>query len=153
MVNQQPQSGSREGFRASSSSSLNKIMIIGNLGGDPEMRFTPSGNPVTTFSVATNRTYNTPEGERKEETEWFSVVTWSRLAENCNRFLTKGQRIYVEGRLHTRTWDGQDGQKHTRMEIIANNVIFLDRRAATVNPEEKIEESEGGEIEPQDLPF
>ena len=147
MVNQQP---GRENAR--SFSSLNKIMIIGNLGGDPEMRFTPSGNPVTTFSVATNRVYNSPDGERKEETEWFSVVTWSKLAENCNRFLTKGQKIYVEGRLHNQTWDGQDGQKHSRLEITANNVIFLDKRAAA-SPEGKTDEGEPGEIEPQDLPF
>jgi len=137
---------------ARSGSSLNKIMIIGNLGGDPEMRFTPSGNPVTTFNVATNRVYNSPDGERKEETEWFSVVTWSKLAENCNRFLTKGQKIYVEGRLHNHTWDGQDGQKHSRLEITANNVIFLDKRAA-VSPEGKSEEGEPGDIEPQDIPF
>jgi single-strand DNA-binding protein len=128
-------------------------MIIGNLGGDPEMRFTPSGNPVTTFSVATNRVFSSSDGERKEETEWFSVVTWSRLAENCNRFLTKGQRIYVEGRLHTRSWDGQDGQKHTRVEIIANNVIFLDRKSSGQPAEEKSDETESGEIEPQDIPF
>jgi single-strand DNA-binding protein len=150
MVNQQP---GREGVRSGSGSSLNKIMIIGNLGGDPEMRFTPSGSPVTSFSVATNRVYNSPDGERKEETEWFSVVTWNRLAENCNRFLTKGQKIYVEGRIHTRSWDGQDGQKHTRVEIIANNVIFLDRKAAGMSSEEKTEEGESGEIEPQDIPF
>jgi single-strand DNA-binding protein len=136
------------------SSSLNKIMIIGFLGGDPEMHFTPSGNPVTTFRVATNRVYNTPEGERKEETEWFSVVAWSKLAENCNQYLTKGQRVYAEGRLHTRTWDGQDGQKHTRTEIIANSVIFLDKRGASPMPSgEKGEESDTGEIEPQDIPF
>ena len=128
-------------------------MVIGNLGGDPEMRFTPAGAPVTTFRVATNRVYNTADGERKEEVEWFSVVTWNRLAENCNRFLTKGQKIYVEGRLHTRMWDGQDGQKHFTVEITANNVIFLDRRATAANPEEKLEENESGEIEPQDLPF
>ena len=146
------QAGGREGSR--SSSSLNKIMIIGNLGSDPEMRFTPSGSPVTTFRVATNRVYNTPDGERKEETEWFSVVTWNRLAENCNQYLTKGQRVYAEGRLHTRTWDGQDGQKHSRTEIIANNVIFLDKRAtAAASGEEKGEEAESGEIEPQDIPF
>ena len=145
------QPSGKDSFR--SSVSLNKIMIIGNLGGDPEMRFTPSGNPVTTFSVATNRAYNTPDGERKEETEWFSVVTWSRLAENCNQYLVKGQRIYVEGRLHTRTWDGQDGQKHTRVEVIANNVIFLDKRAAVATAEEKPDEGETGEIEPQDIPF
>jgi single-strand DNA-binding protein len=148
MENQTP---GRDSFR--SSASLNKVIIIGNLGGDPEMRFTPSGNSVTTFSVATNRVFNSADGQRKEETEWFSVVTWSKLAENCNRFLTKGQRIYVEGRLHTRTWDGQDGQKHTRTEIIANNVIFLDRKAAGSTLEEKGEETESGELEPQDIPF
>jgi single-strand DNA-binding protein len=128
-------------------------MLIGNLGTEPEMRFTPSGNPVTTFSIATNRAYNTPDGERKEETEWFSIVTWSRLAETCNQYLTKGQKIYVEGRLHTRTWDGQDGQKHYRTEIIANQVIFLDKKVAGTNPEDKIDEGESGEIEPQDIPF
>ncbi|MDD5701844.1 MAG: single-stranded DNA-binding protein [Dehalococcoidales bacterium] len=145
------QQSGREGVR--STSSLNKVMIIGNLGGEPEMRFTPNGNPVTTFRVATNRVYNTPDGERREETEWFSVVTWQRLAENCNRFLTKGQKIYVEGRLHNRTWDGNDGQKHSRVEIIANNVIFLDKRAASPSVEDKMDDGEPGDIEPQDLPF
>lgn len=134
-------------------SSLNKVMIIGNLGGEPEMRFTPNGNPVTSFRVATNRVYSTPEGERKEETEWFALVTWGRLAENCNQFLTKGQRVYAEGRLHTRTWESQDGQKHSRPEIIANRVIFLDRRAAGPLPEEKIEEGGISELEPEDIPF
>jgi single-strand DNA-binding protein len=150
MVNQP---AGRENVRGSSSRSLNKVMLIGNLGTEPEMRFTPSGSPVTTFSLATNRAYNTPEGERKEETEWFSIVTWSRLAETCNQYLTKGQKIYVEGRLHTRSWDGQDGQKHYRTEIIASQVIFLDKKAAATSPEEKVDESESGEIEPQDLPF
>lgn len=145
------QQSGREGIR--SSSSLNKVMIIGNLGGEPEMRFTPNGSPVTTFRVATNRVYNTPDGERREETEWFSVVTWQRLAENCNRFLTKGQKIYVEGRLHNRTWDGNDGQKHYRVEIIASNVIFLDKRAASPSIEDKMDDGEPGDIEPQDLPF
>jgi len=130
--------------------SLNKVMIIGNVGTEPEMRFTPNGNPVTSFSVATNRVYTTPEGERREETEWFNVVTWSRLAENCNQFLTKGQRVYAEGRLRTRTWESQDGQKHSRTEIIANRVIFLDRRATAPLPEERVEEAE---LEPEDIPF
>src|SRR5512141_106963 len=94
-----------------SSSSLNKVMIIGNIGGEPEMRFTPGGNPVTTFSVATNRVYNSTDGERKEETEWFNIVTWNKTAEFANQYLSKGRKVYVEGRLHTRTWDGQDGQK------------------------------------------
>ena len=142
--------------------SLNKVMIIGNVGSDPEMRFTPNGNPVTSFRVATNRVYTTPEGERKEETEWFTVVTWSRLAENCNQFLTKGQRVYAEGRLHTQLWESQDGQRHSRAELIANRVIFLDKRPAAPLPEEKVEEplpeekveeSDTGELEPQDIPF
>jgi len=139
--------------------SLNKVMIIGNVGTEPEMRFTPNGNPVTSFSVATNRVYTTPEGERRQETEWFNVVTWSRLAENCNQFLTKGQRVYAEGRLRTRTWESQDGQKHSRTEIIANMVIFLDRQALADLPEEKAEEAalepkvEEAELEPEDIPF
>ncbi len=132
---------------------LNKVMIIGNVGTDPEMRFTPNGSPVTSFSIATNRFYNTPEGERKKETEWFDVVTWNRLAENCNQFLTKGQRTYVEGRLRTRSWEGQDGQKHFRMEIIANSVIFLDRRPVGTLPEGGIETVAEDDIEAGDIPF
>jgi single-strand DNA-binding protein len=149
MVNQQ---GGREGTR-SSSSSLNKVMIIGNLGSDPEMRFTPSGNPVTTFRVAVNRVYKAPEGDFKEETEWFSVVTWSRLAETCNQYLTKGQKIYCEGRLHTRSWDGQDGQKHYRTEVIAERVIFLDKKSSAGRMEDKPEDMDSGDIEPSDIPF
>ena len=80
---------------------LNKVMIIGNVGTDPEMRFSPNGNPVTNFRIATSRIFTTSEGERKQETEWFTVVTWSKLAESCNQFLTKGRRAYVEGRLQT----------------------------------------------------
>jgi single-strand DNA-binding protein len=151
MVNQQPKKdNTRSG---GGGSSLNKAMIIGNLGGDPEMRFTSAGNPVTTFNVATNRVYNTPDGERKEETEWFSVVTWTRLAETCNQFLTKGQKVYVEGRLHNRTWEGQDGQKRSRVEITAERVIFLDRKAAAPMGDDKLSEGDTGDIEPQDIPF
>ncbi len=140
--------------------SLNKIMIIGNLGSEPEMRFTPNGNPVTSFRIATNRTYTTPDGERKQETEWFSVVAWNKLAEQCNQFLSKGRLVYAEGRLHTRTWESQDGQKHSRPEIVANRVVFLDRQALAPLPEEKAEEAgekaeEAGEdeLEPEDIPF
>ena len=133
--------------------SLNKVMIIGNVGSEPEMRFTPNGKPVTSFRVATNRVYTTPEGERREETEWFSVSAWNKLAEQCNQFLTKGRLVYAEGRLHTRSWESQDGQKHYRTEIIANRVSFLDRRATAALPEEKGEEAEIGELEPDDIPF
>ncbi len=129
--------------------SLNKIMIIGNLGSEPEMRFTPNGNPVTSFRVATNWTYTTPDGERKQETEWFAVVAWNKLAEQCNQFLTKGRLVYVEGRMRTRTWESQDGQRRSRPEIIANRVIFLDRRVAAPLPEERIEEGGVGEVEPE----
>ena len=149
MVNQQPNSTFGKG-----ASGLNKVMIIGNLGADPEMRFTPGGSPVTTFNVAVSRVYSPPEGERKVETEWFSVVTWTKLAETCNQYLTKGQKVYCEGRLHTRTWDGQDGQKHYKTEVIADRVIFLDKKQAAGRSEEKVEDQgESGEIEPADLPF
>ncbi len=133
--------------------SLNKVMIIGNVGSDPEMRFTPNGNPVTSFRVATNRVYTTADGERKEETEWFAVVAWGRLAEQCNQFLAKGRHVYAEGRFRTHTWESQDGQKHYRSEIVANRVLFLDKRGAVSLPEEKVDEASTGELEPEDIPF
>ena len=140
--------------------SVNKMIIIGNLGSEPEMRFTPNGNPVTSFSVATNWRYTTSQGERKEETQWFTVVTWNRLAEQCNQFLNKGRLVYAEGRLRTHSWDGQDGQRHFRNEIIANKVTFLDKQAVAPLPEEKAEEgagvaeeAEAGEVEPEEVPF
>jgi single-strand DNA-binding protein len=133
--------------------SLNKVIIIGNVGNEPEMRFTPNGKPVTSFSVATNWVYTTPEGEKKQETEWFSVVAWNRLAEQCNQFLAKGKLVYAEGRIHTRNWEGQDGQAHSRMEVIANRVIFLDRKGAATLADEKTDDAAAGDMEPEDLPF
>ncbi len=106
---------------------LNKVMIIGNLGADPEMRYTSNGNPVTTFRVAVSRNFTGPDGERREETEWVSVVTWQKLAEQCSQFLAKGRRVYVEGRLQTRSWDAPDGQKKYMTEVVAQQVLFLDR--------------------------
>ena len=119
---------------------LNKMMVIGNLGTDPEMRYTPNGNPVTSFRLATGRTYTTSEGERRQETEWFSVVSWNQLAEQCNQFLTKGRRVYVEGRLKSDTWTGNDGQMRFRNEIIANRVLFLDR--GTTSPGDETSDQE-----------
>ena len=107
---------------------LNKVMIIGRLGRDPEMRYTPSGRPVTTFSVATSRTWNTSEGERRTETEWFNVVAWGSLAEICKQHLAKGQLVYIEGRLQTRHWDDAEGNKHASTEIVANEMIMLSER-------------------------
>jgi single-strand DNA-binding protein len=130
---------------------LNKVMIIGNVGTDPEMRFTPNGNPVTSFRVATSRFFTNPEGERKQETEWFTVTAWNKLAESCNQYLTKGKRAYIEGRLRTRIWEGQDGQKRTQVEIVAERVLFLDRQAAVAPLKEEAKADE--EIEAEDLPF
>jgi single-strand DNA-binding protein len=107
--------------------SLNCVQIIGNVGKQPDMRYTPSGSPVASFSVACNRKYE-QDGQSREETEWINVVTWNKQAESCNQYLSKGSLVYVEGRLHTRSWDGQDGQKHYRTEVIASQVIFLDKR-------------------------
>ena len=109
---------------------LNKVIIIGVVGRDPEMRYTPSGRPVTSFSVATSRTWVSAEGERREETEWFNVVAWGNLAEICKAHLTKNQQVYVEGRLQTRGWEDETGKKHFRTELVANEMILLgDRRA------------------------
>ena len=108
---------------------LNKVMIIGRLGFDPEMRYTPSGSPVTTFRVAASRQRKDQNGGTIEETEWFSVVAWNKLAEICNQYLSKGSRVYIEGRLQTRSWDDQNsGEKRYKTEVIANDMIILDSR-------------------------
>lgn len=108
---------------------LNKVMVIGHLGRDPEMRYTPSGRPVTTYTVATNRSWNTSDGERHNETEWFNVVAWGNLAEICKQYLVKGQQVYVEGRLQTRRWEDAENVKHTSVEIVASEMMILgDRR-------------------------
>ena len=137
--------------------SLNKVMIIGNLGADPEMRYTANGAAVTTFNVATNESWTDQAGERKERTEWFSVVTWNRLAETCAQYLVKGRQVYVEGRLQTRSWDAQDGQKRYRTEVIADTVRFLGGRegasAEGYAPGVPAGPDAGGDIEPDDLPF
>jgi single-strand DNA-binding protein len=108
---------------------LNKVMIIGNLGRDPEMRYTPSGRPVTSFSVVTSRSWISAEGERREEFEWFNVVAWGNLAEICKSHLKKDQQVYIEGRLQTRGWEDDEGKRHYRTELVANEMIVLgDRR-------------------------
>lgn len=104
---------------------LNRLLIIGHLGGDPAMRYTPNGKAVTAFSVAVDRRVGTGEAQR-EETEWFHVVLYDKLAEVANQWLAKGRRVYVEGRVQTRTWEGQDGQKRSRTEVVAHDLIFLD---------------------------
>lgn len=106
--------------------SLNKVILIGNLGGDPEKRFTPSGQPVATFNIATterwkDRTNNQPQ----ERTEWHRIVVWGQQAENCAQYLAKGRQVYVEGRLQTRQWEDKEGAKRTTTEVIAQRVLFI----------------------------
>ena len=136
--------------------SLNKMLVIGNVGTDPEMRYTPNGNPVTSFRLATNRRYTTAEGEQREETEWFTVSAWSRLAELCNQYVTKGMRVYVEGRLKSSTWTGNDGEARFRLEINATDVRFLDRREAEASEggsESRANDAPAPEGDVEDLPW
>jgi single-strand DNA-binding protein len=108
---------------------INKVILIGNLGRDPEVRSTPSGQPVTNFTLATNRVYNDRDGNRQKQTEWHNVVCWGRQAEIAGQYLTKGKQIYVEGRLQTRSWeDRQSGEKKYRTEIVCENFQMLGSR-------------------------
>ena len=115
---------------------LNKVMLIGRLGRDPEMRFTPQGDAVTTMSVATTRTWRDGDKQEHKETEWHTVVAWRKLAEACNNHLHKGSLVYIEGRNHTRQWEDDQQVKHRRTEVIAEEVKFLDSRRDEAGPEE-----------------
>lgn len=107
---------------------LNKVMVIGNMGRDPDLRYTSSGKPVASFSLASSRTWIAPDGKRRQETEWFNVVAWGGLAEICGQKLSKSQQVYVEGRLQTRSWEDERGQRHFRTEVVANEMIILGPR-------------------------
>ena len=111
---------------------LNLVQIIGNLGNDPEMRFMPNGDAVTNFRIAASRRYRNAQGDTIEETEWFNVVTYRKLAENCNQYLNKGSMAYVSGRMHTRTWTGEDKAVHYKQEVIAGTVQFLTKGASAL---------------------
>jgi len=134
--------------------SLNKVMLIGRVGIDPEMRYTPSGMATTSFRLATSRRRNTPEGW-KDETDWHSIVTWDKLAERVGQSVTKGSLVYVEGRLQTRSWDGQDGRKNYRTEVVANTVTFLEPRSARAAeaPVAALDDGFGDDTDPDDIPF
>jgi len=149
---------------------LNKVMLIGRLTRDPEMRYTPSGSPVTTFSLATNRYGQGPDGEKKEYTDYHNVVVWNirkrNLAEIAGQYLHKGSLVYIEGRLQTRSWEGQDGQKRKTTEINATEIQFLEPRsqsqpaAATAEPAEAAvatgtgrAEEPSRDVDPEDIPF
>jgi len=106
---------------------LNEVKLIGNLGSEPEMRFTPNGVAVTSFTMATSRKFKNDAGELVENTQWHNIICWNQLAENCNKSLDKGSAVFVSGSISYRQWEGQDGQKHYKTEIIAGDVIFLDK--------------------------
>ena len=108
---------------------VNKVILIGNSGADPELRYTPGGTAVSNFSIATNESWTDSSGERQERTEWHRIVVWGRLAEICNQYLRKGSKVYIEGKLQTRSWEGQDGLKRYTTEVVARDMQLLDSRS------------------------
>lgn len=141
-----------------STRSVNKVILIGNLGRDPELRYTSSGQPVANFTLATNRQWTDREGQTQQEAEWHRIVAWGKLGEICHQYLTKGRQVYIEGRLQTRTWEDRDGQQRRSTEIVANQMVMLGSpgEPTTPPPSEPVDEFE--EFEPQagpedDLPF
>jgi len=140
---------------------FNQAIVLGNLTRDPELRTTTSGQPVASFSVATNRTWKTSEGEAKEQVEFHDIVVWGKLAEIVSQYLTKGRKVMIVGRLQTRTWEAPDGAKRSKTEIVATDVNFVDKPREGVSPkemEEKIEKVEAEEppkeeIDIEDIPF
>jgi len=137
---------------------LSKITIIGNVGRDPEMRYTPNGNAVTEFSVAVNRRSRSRDGEWQDETNWFRVSAWGRLGENVNQYLTKGSPVCVEGRFWVRQWTSPDGREGSTNEINANDVVFLSGRdtdggGGFGGDRPRDDFGGGGDMDPDDLPF
>lgn len=105
--------------------SVNKVILIGNLGANPELKYLPSGQPVCEFRIATSESYRDRNEQLQERTEWHRVVVWGKSGENCGKYLTKGQKVYIDGRLQTRTWDDKEGKKQYMTEVVANQVVFL----------------------------
>ena len=150
---------------------VNKVILVGNLGRDPELSYLPSGQSVAKFSLATSRSYKDKSGEMKEETEWHNIVAWGKLAEICSQYLTKGRQAYVEGRIQSRTWEGRDGQKRTSVDIVAENIQMLGGRgdggsgesagrstsatrgSSSAPPAENFDQSGPAEITDDDIPF
>jgi len=133
-----------------SSRSLNKVLLIGNLTRDPELRYTPQGTPVCTFGLATNRSWvPSTGGDRQEETEFHRIVSWQKLAELCSQLLFKGRKVYVEGRLQTRSWTSQDGQERSATEVVIDNMIILDSRR---RPGEETVEADSSQSAPASQP-
>lgn len=132
-----------------SARSLNRVLLIGNLTKDPELRYTPNGVAVASFGLATNRQWVTEAGEKKENAEFHRIVAWNKLAELCSQLLTKGRKVFVEGRLQTRNWQTQDGQQRTTTEVVIDDMIILDSRKFTDgqgNQTSQVTESQAGEV-------
>lgn len=141
---------------------LNRAMIIGNLTRDPESRTTTSGQSVCNFSVATSSQWTDAQGQKQERTEYHPIVAWGKLADICTQYLAKGRKVYVEGRLQTREWEAQDGTKKQRTEIVAENMIILDRPSQGGAPRNEAPANNGSQIDPgiggqeirlEDIPF
>ena len=147
---------------------VNKVILIGFLGEAPELKFGSQGKPVGTFSLAVNERWKDAEGARRERVEWFQIVCFGRLAEVCGQYLVKGRHVYIEGRLQTRKWEDREGEKHTRIEVVANQMRILDRApkngngakaAESSKPTEPVDEGDNPFNEPasvtagQDIPF
>ncbi len=130
--------------------SVNKVILIGNLGKDPELRYTPNGTAVGNFNIATNEVWTDKNGEKKTRTEWHRIVTWAKLAETCGEFLSKGKQVYVEGSIQTRSWDDKEGNKRTTTEIRAQRVVMLGRAE-----DRSVDESAPAQepVEDSDVPF
>ncbi len=133
--------------------SVNKVILIGNLGRDPEVRFTSGGTPVANFSIATSEQWKNTEGEQQEHTEWHNLVAFRRLAEICGEYLHKGSRIYVEGKIRSRSWEGQDGQKRYRTEVIIDDMMMLDSRGEPGKAAAADSGFQPDEISDDDIPF
>ena len=142
--------------------SLNKVLLIGNLTSDPELRHTPGGVPVTDITVAVNREFSSKDGERKSEVAFVDVVVWSRLAENCAQYLSKGRPVFVEGRLQLDTWENQQGEKRSRLRVVAENIQFLGGKpregaeakpAKAKEPEHAAEDVPAESVTEDDIPF
>ncbi len=113
---------------------VNKVILVGHLGADPELRYTPQGSPVANLRIATSESWKNKDGQKEERTEWHRVVAWSKLAELAGQYLTKGRQVYIEGRLQTRSWDDKDGNKRYSTEIVAQNIQFLGARESSSVP-------------------
>lgn len=135
------------------SRSVNKVILVGNLGRDPELRYTPNGTPVANFSIATSERFKGQDGEWKDQTEWHNIVCWRRLAEVAGEYLKKGSKVYIEGKLKTRNWDDKDGKKNYRTEIFVDNMIMLDSRGAQGGMGADPSGFEPDQISDDDIPF